>query len=400
MCGGTIFGSGEATGAVEDYDPASGAWTIVGQITPKFCPTVTLLQNGKVLIAGGLVGGSATTSCELYDPATNTTTATGDMTTARFVYQSVMLNDGTVLAIGGEGYTFLHESELYDPSTEKWTSSGSMQQGRTMGALTVFSDNTVLAAGGRNSSSTLATGSEEFDPMSMTWQSTSPIKEPIHWTSGISLPNDRFMATGGIVDGPLTDPFGLIDITTSKCEWYDRTLKQWYYAPELNHTRCRHNAVYIHQTNNSLLPTDFLLVAGGQIGSATLDSSGFHSNAGGYTNTAEILDVSQPALLTYMRMPANAGSADVATSNNGNQFRAYYALDGSIKVDYTLASDDNVKIEVMAVDGRIFKRVLNHLIRGGSYEESVTTNDLAEGAYFMHFSSASMDKMFKFIVTK
>ena len=55
MCGGTVFGTGEATGAVENYDPTSGTWTIVGQITPKFCPLGTLpllLSRYQVLSVG------------------------------------------------------------------------------------------------------------------------------------------------------------------------------------------------------------------------------------------------------------------------------------------------------------------------------------------------------------
>jgi hypothetical protein len=400
MCGGTHFGSGAATGAVEEYDPTTGNWTIVGQITPKFCPTVTLLGNGKVLIAGGLVDGSASASCELYDPATNQTATTGAMSTGRFVFQSALLNDGRVLATGGEGYGFLHECEMYDPSTEKWTSVASMNQARVMGVLTSFSDNTVLAAGARNSNTTLATGSEEFDPSTMAWGATSSIKEPIHWTAGISMPDDRFMATGGIVDGPLTDPYGLIDITTSKCEWYDRTLKQWYYAPELNHTRCRHNGVYIHQTLNSLLPTDFLLIAGGQVGTSTLDSSGFHASDGGYTNTAEILDVSQPALKAYMKMSVNSAADVTDTHNNKNLFKAYYSNDGQIKVNYSIGSNDFVRLEVMSVDGHISKRMLNRQASPGSYEESISLNDFSSGAYFLHFSSLSKDYIFKFVVSK
>jgi hypothetical protein len=208
------------------------------------------------------------------------------------------------------------------------------------------------------------------------------------------------MVTGGIIDAQLLDPTGSSVATTSKCEWFDRTLQLWYFAPELNLTRCRHNGVYLHQTVNKNLPEDMLLVAGGQQGSITQDSLGLRNFVEGFTNTAEVLDVSQPALRSYMRMPVNAGSAGVSTLKNAGQFNAYYRSDGSVGVNYTLVSDDNVKLEVMSVDGRISKRILNLSVSQGTYQEVVSTKDLVSGVYFMHFSCTSMDKMFKFIVAK
>src|SRR5205085_2790975 len=86
---------------------------------------------------------------------------------------------------------------------------------------------------------------------------------------------------------------------------YDRNLKLWYFAPELNLTRCRHNGVYLHQTVNSNLPSDLLLVAGGQQGSITADSAGLHQFMEGFTNTAEVLDVTQPALKAYINISSS-----------------------------------------------------------------------------------------------
>jgi hypothetical protein len=58
-----------------------GTFTATGEMTAaRTGHTATLLDNGKVLIAGG----SGAISAELYDPDTGTFTPTGDLTTPRW----------------------------------------------------------------------------------------------------------------------------------------------------------------------------------------------------------------------------------------------------------------------------------------------------------------------------
>src|SRR5260221_14494310 len=59
--------------------------------TARFSHTATLLQNGKVLVAGGTVGTTAFSSAELYDPATGTWTNTGSMNNARANHTATLL---------------------------------------------------------------------------------------------------------------------------------------------------------------------------------------------------------------------------------------------------------------------------------------------------------------------
>ena len=87
------------------YDPATGEWSTTGNlIATRYGQTATLLQNGKVLIAGGSDDGDLAytlASAELYDPVTGTWSVTGNLNASRFSHTATLLPDGKVLAAGG-----------------------------------------------------------------------------------------------------------------------------------------------------------------------------------------------------------------------------------------------------------------------------------------------------------
>src|ERR1700675_1180978 len=60
--------------------------------TARIFNSATLLNTGKVLIAGGSTGNSVLTSAELYDPATGTFTTTGSMNVSRASHTATLLN--------------------------------------------------------------------------------------------------------------------------------------------------------------------------------------------------------------------------------------------------------------------------------------------------------------------
>jgi WD40 repeat protein len=132
--GDVLVTSGISAGGpfAELYHPATGAWSdAIGGLTIctpvqdcRFYSSETLLADGSVLVAGGMTGlasnPSTTRSAMLYNPATNAWTATGAMNTDRGQQTATLLNNGQVLVAGGISFhthraTELASAELYTP---------------------------------------------------------------------------------------------------------------------------------------------------------------------------------------------------------------------------------------------------------------------------------------------
>jgi hypothetical protein len=90
----------------EMYDPRSGTFSSAGSMGEgRQQQTATLLADGRVLIAGGYWSDGqkwrVLSSTEMYDPATGNFSPIGSMGTPREGHTATLLNDGRVLIAGG-----------------------------------------------------------------------------------------------------------------------------------------------------------------------------------------------------------------------------------------------------------------------------------------------------------
>ena len=106
--------------------------------------SATLLGDGRVLVAGGANPfGTAALSAELYDPASGRWTPTGTMTDY-WGPEAVLLQDGRVLRAGGG-----EAGGIYSPATGTWTATGPRVYALVGGsALALLPNGQVLSAGG------------------------------------------------------------------------------------------------------------------------------------------------------------------------------------------------------------------------------------------------------------
>ena len=88
--------------------PQSAARTfapLTDMAATRYGHTVTLLPNGKVLIAGGFDNTSSLKTAEIYDPATGTISSVGKMNSPRMDHSAILLATGKVLISGGRNGT-------------------------------------------------------------------------------------------------------------------------------------------------------------------------------------------------------------------------------------------------------------------------------------------------------
>lgn len=214
-------GSGVSTSSsmplasVELFDPATGMFTVIGNMTqPRSAHSAFLLDDGTVLITGGSTGMGTlypTTTAEVYNPADNSFTAVGPMNYSHLAQLPGKLRDGRIV-LGAAYYNDTHtsaggvitaESEIYTPDTRSFTVIPRMFKPRIdIGALGLL-DGTLLIAGGVTTSKTYPSifqpTSEVYDPAAGAWKLSGIMSTGRDEFSGLLLDDGRAIISGGFV---------------------------------------------------------------------------------------------------------------------------------------------------------------------------------------------------------
>jgi hypothetical protein len=188
------------------YDPAAGTFSAAGTSPERpvryaACGTPTVLASGRVLLAPGCFQ-----PAELYDPVTDSLTFTGEsVTIGYFDTTATLLQDGKVLIAGGDGdFGVAGNGELYDPSTERFNLTGDMTNARAAHTATLLRDGTVLVAGGAIftvfgvTEATLGESAEIYNPATGTFSSTADMTLPrVYGHTATLLMDGRVLIAGG-----------------------------------------------------------------------------------------------------------------------------------------------------------------------------------------------------------
>jgi len=225
--------------------------------TARHNQIVITLPNGKILVTGGATNPDNTgvlASAEVFDPATHAFTAISPMNVARADHSMTLLNDGTVLVAGGFNDTgVVSSAEIFNPVNNTFTLLGNaMTSLRAQHVATPLPNGKVLLTGGNTNTTTLATA-ELYDPGAQTFTATTQsMTAPRQIHHADLLPNGKVLIAGG---------FDVNNNALNSAEIYDPVAGT--FTPTGPMTTGRGN----HAT--ALLYNGLLLVAGGLTGPGT-----------------------------------------------------------------------------------------------------------------------------------
>ncbi|MGH2811074.1 MAG: Kelch repeat-containing protein, partial [Actinomycetota bacterium] len=168
--------------------------------------SATILNDGRVLLAGGSGANIAMKDAEIFDPSKGSWTPAASMIEGRSQHSATLLPDGRVLLVGGGSEKGFQEplagAELYDPKANKWTASAALPVGMYAQTATLLKDGRVLIAGGRNAGHAPALARcWLFDPSSGAWTETGSLAVGRTEHTATLLADGKVLAAGGRLGG-------------------------------------------------------------------------------------------------------------------------------------------------------------------------------------------------------
>jgi hypothetical protein len=177
---GFIINVPEISNSVDLYNPATNSFAASTPVmnAARFDATAALLANGNALIAGGIGPGPpgpfmvTLNAVDLYDLATNTFAPAASlptMNTSRQSATATLLNNGKVLIAGGENNSnqVLASVDLYDGASNSFVPAASlptMNQARFNATATLLPSGKVLIAGGQELPPKTLSSTELYTP--------------------------------------------------------------------------------------------------------------------------------------------------------------------------------------------------------------------------------------------
>jgi cysteine-rich repeat protein len=248
---GRVLVAGGFNVTTELYDPETKTWSATGNnLGTRRYHTATKLKDGKVLIAGGGASWATNATAELYVPELGSWRPAASLNQQRYYHAAILLPNGKVLVAGGAPGEYhggpLASAELYDPATNTWSLTGSLNVARREHAMTLLPDGKVLVTGGNDASERPLSSVELYDPATGRWTRVAGMGAARASHTATRLGNGKVLVVGGSGN----DPVG-----SASAELYDPATGTWSATGSMTRPRRWHTA--------SELPDGRVLVLGG-----------------------------------------------------------------------------------------------------------------------------------------
>ena len=262
------------------FDPSSNR-TSTPPASPRIqgCHSVRLLQDGRVLYVGGAdvpVYGPGTRQVKTFDPATGEWAVLPELTAARWYPTLVQLASGELLAVGGGGLqnpVRTATSEICDPRTMTWSAAGNIAVGNEVSPVVLLPNGEVLMT---------HRPPQRFDPKMRTWRAAADFVQSNRTPDGDHADHEIAAMPDGAVVAVGYRPYGPAPASASIVEIYDPTQNAWRLGPRFAPLRSRSSIM--------LLPDKRILVLGGYKEEKTDPTP---TNAWGYMPVADLFDAAR-----------------------------------------------------------------------------------------------------------
>jgi hypothetical protein len=333
--------------------------------------TSTELENGTVLIAGGLNSGVATATADLFTPnATNGTfAATGTMVASRSSHAASRLGNGQVLITGGvnSSGTTINTAEVFNGASFVGT-TGAMAVARRGHTSTLLPNGKVLIVGGQDNTNAYLNSMATYDPVASTFTTLGvSLTTARAGHTATLMTNGKVLIFGGLAAGTATATYQVYDPVAG-------TLTTEASAPG---ARASHTA--------SVLPDGQVLIYGGvdATGTAVTTAFEYDPNAGAFGTSLNNGGAGFPARKNHIARLLPGGQLLLAGGNNGTADVATadlfdYQLLTTTATGALSATRSNAVASVLNTSIAGYKKVLvSGGLKGGAVTNTAEIFDMA-----------------------
>ncbi|XP_077292571.1 kelch-like protein 12 isoform X2 [Arctopsyche grandis] len=232
---------------IKRLDPIANSWSYCASLDYRKSEFgVAAIEDGKIIVLGGLISGAPTDTVECIDLKTTCTFELSPMPKSCHNFEAISIGEGSslaVYAVGGQnGNETLNTVQKWSSSIQVWSLVASMNHKRQRFGLAVLNDK-LYAAGGWSDSNTLQ-NVEAYNQKTDKWSDCPPMNEKRR-SFGMTAVGGCIYAVGGLNDDGKT---------LSTVEKFDPKTGLWSFVKDMPSGRQGARAVGL--TNGNLIVFD------------------------------------------------------------------------------------------------------------------------------------------------